>query len=193
MPAAGRRSFPCASARRKSPSVMDRLVDRLMAGSPLGGGPALVPAGDRGGSLQVFGPPEAGCAGSCGRSTSAAAILSPGWPFRRRSFLPSPAWPVSRPCAGPPARRASARGSRPGGRHYLETGRRPRAGRRRKSDPEMDWPLPACEVEVPAPLRDDRGACDRGADPVGHSREEAEGGPEVVRSSQPGQRRVRAV
>ena len=38
-------------------------------------------------------------------------------------------------------------------RHYLETGRRPRAGRRRKSDPEMDWPLPACEVEVPAPLR----------------------------------------
>ncbi|MCY3762848.1 MAG: hypothetical protein OXH50_16490 [Gemmatimonadetes bacterium] len=39
------------------------------------------------------------------------------------------------------------------GRHYLETGQRPRAGRKRKSDPEMDWPLPACEVEVPAPLR----------------------------------------
>ncbi len=39
------------------------------------------------------------------------------------------------------------------GRHYLETGRRPGAGRRRKSDPGMDWPLPACEVEVPAPPR----------------------------------------
>ena len=39
------------------------------------------------------------------------------------------------------------------GRHYLETGRRPRAGRKRKSDPEMDWPLPVPEVEVPAPLR----------------------------------------
>ena len=39
------------------------------------------------------------------------------------------------------------------GRHYLETGRRPRAGKRRKSDPGMDWPLPACEVAVPAPPR----------------------------------------
>ena len=37
-------------------------------------------------------------------------------------------------------------------RHYLETGRRPRAGRRRKSDPATDWPLPACEVGEPAPL-----------------------------------------
>lgn len=37
------------------------------------------------------------------------------------------------------------------GRYYLHTGRRPRRGRKRKSDPEMDWPLPAPEVELPAP------------------------------------------
>ncbi len=37
------------------------------------------------------------------------------------------------------------------GRHYLQTGRRPRSGRKRKSDPETDWPLPAPEVEMPAP------------------------------------------
>lgn len=37
------------------------------------------------------------------------------------------------------------------GRHFLQTGRRPRSGRRRKSDPKMDWPLPASEVEIPAP------------------------------------------
>ncbi len=37
------------------------------------------------------------------------------------------------------------------GRYYLHTGRRPRRGRKRKSDPEMDWPLPAPEVEMPAP------------------------------------------
>ncbi|MDE3257248.1 MAG: hypothetical protein OYM47_05385 [Gemmatimonadota bacterium] len=35
-------------------------------------------------------------------------------------------------------------------RHYLQTGRRPRSGRRRKSDPEIGWPLPAPEVEMPA-------------------------------------------
>ena len=40
------------------------------------------------------------------------------------------------------------------GRHYLQTGRRPRSGRKRKSDPEMDWPLPAPEVEMPAPPGD---------------------------------------
>ncbi len=33
-------------------------------------------------------------------------------------------------------------------RHYLETGRRPGVGRKRKSDPKIDWPLPASEVEV---------------------------------------------
>ena len=36
------------------------------------------------------------------------------------------------------------------GRHYLQTGRRPRAGRKRKSDPKIAWPLPASEVAVPA-------------------------------------------
>ena len=36
-------------------------------------------------------------------------------------------------------------------RYYLQTGRRPRSGRRRKSDPKMDWPLPAPEVEMPGP------------------------------------------
>lgn len=39
-------------------------------------------------------------------------------------------------------------------RHYLTTGRRPRSGRKRKSDPDMDWPLPAPEVEIPAPRGD---------------------------------------
>ncbi len=37
------------------------------------------------------------------------------------------------------------------GRHYLHTGRRPRSGRKRKSDPEIDWPLPAPEVKMLAP------------------------------------------
>ena len=37
------------------------------------------------------------------------------------------------------------------GRHYLQTGLRPRSTRKRKSDPEMEWPLPAPEVEMPAP------------------------------------------
>ena len=37
------------------------------------------------------------------------------------------------------------------GRHYLHTGRRPRSGRKRKSDPEIDWPLPAPEVKILAP------------------------------------------
>ena len=36
------------------------------------------------------------------------------------------------------------------GRHYLQTGRRPRSGRRRKGEPEIGWPLPAPEVEMPA-------------------------------------------
>ncbi len=36
------------------------------------------------------------------------------------------------------------------GRHFLQTGRRPRSGRRRKSDPKIDWPLPAPEVDMPA-------------------------------------------
>lgn len=36
-------------------------------------------------------------------------------------------------------------------RHYLTTGRRPRSGRKRKSDPDVDWPLPAPEVEMPQP------------------------------------------
>ena len=36
------------------------------------------------------------------------------------------------------------------GRHFLETGRRPGVGRKNEIDPEMDWPLPASEVEVPA-------------------------------------------
>jgi uncharacterized Zn finger protein len=40
------------------------------------------------------------------------------------------------------------------GRHYLQTGRRPRSGRKRKSDPAVDWPLPAPEVEMPAPRGD---------------------------------------
>ena len=35
------------------------------------------------------------------------------------------------------------------GRHYLQTGRRPRSGKKRKSDPELAWPLPAPEVEIP--------------------------------------------
>lgn len=34
-------------------------------------------------------------------------------------------------------------------RHYLETGRRPGVGRKRKSDPKIAWPLPSPEVEVP--------------------------------------------
>lgn len=34
-------------------------------------------------------------------------------------------------------------------RHYLETGRRPGVGRKRKSDPKVAWPLPPPEVEVP--------------------------------------------
>ncbi len=33
-------------------------------------------------------------------------------------------------------------------RHYLETGRRPSVGRKRKSDPKIAWPLPPPEVEV---------------------------------------------
>ena len=33
-------------------------------------------------------------------------------------------------------------------RHYLETGRRPGVGRKRKSDPKIAWPLPPPEVEV---------------------------------------------
>ena len=34
-------------------------------------------------------------------------------------------------------------------RHFLETGRRPGVGRKRKSDPKIAWPLPPPEVEVP--------------------------------------------
>ncbi|MCY3666686.1 MAG: hypothetical protein OXH81_13580 [Gemmatimonadetes bacterium] len=34
-------------------------------------------------------------------------------------------------------------------RHFLETGRRPGVGRKRKSDPKVAWPLPPPEVEVP--------------------------------------------
>ena len=34
-------------------------------------------------------------------------------------------------------------------RHYLETGRRPGVGRKRKRDPKVAWPLPRPEVEVP--------------------------------------------
>ena len=34
-------------------------------------------------------------------------------------------------------------------RHFLETGRRPGVGRKRKSDPKIAWPLPSPEVEVP--------------------------------------------
>jgi len=34
-------------------------------------------------------------------------------------------------------------------RHYLETGRRPGIGRKRKSDPKVAWPLSPPEVEVP--------------------------------------------
>ena len=33
-------------------------------------------------------------------------------------------------------------------RHFLETGRRPGVGRKRKSDPAVAWPLPSPEVEV---------------------------------------------
>ena len=33
-------------------------------------------------------------------------------------------------------------------RHYLETGRRPGAGRRRRGDPDAAWPLPAPEVQL---------------------------------------------
>ena len=40
------------------------------------------------------------------------------------------------------------------GRYYLRTGRRPRIGRKRESDPEMDWPLPVPEVEMPPPRGD---------------------------------------
>ena len=40
-------------------------------------------------------------------------------------------------------------------RHYLQTGRRPGVGRKRKSDPDVDWPLPASEVEVAAPFQAD--------------------------------------
>lgn len=36
------------------------------------------------------------------------------------------------------------------GRHFLQTGRRPGSGRKRKSDPELKWPLPAPEIEMPA-------------------------------------------
>ena len=43
------------------------------------------------------------------------------------------------------------------GRHYLQTGRRPRTGRKRKNDPEIAWPLPAPEVAVPAPPRTTEG------------------------------------
>ena len=49
------------------------------------------------------------------------------------------------------ARRARAgKGVETWGRHYLQTGRRPRGGRKRKSDPKIAWPLPASEVAVPA-------------------------------------------
>ena len=43
------------------------------------------------------------------------------------------------------------------GRHYLQTGLRPRRGRKRKSDPEIEWPLPAPEVDIPAPTDKKRG------------------------------------
>ena len=49
------------------------------------------------------------------------------------------------------ARRARAgKGVEAWGRPYLQTGRRPRGGRKRKSDPKIAWPLPASEVAVPA-------------------------------------------
>ena len=49
------------------------------------------------------------------------------------------------------ARKARAgKGVEAWGRHYLQTGRRPRGGRKRKSDPKIAWPLPASEVAVPA-------------------------------------------
>ncbi|MDE3000451.1 MAG: hypothetical protein OXU79_15360 [Gemmatimonadota bacterium] len=35
-------------------------------------------------------------------------------------------------------------------RYYLQTGRRPRSGKKRKSEPKLAWPLPAPEVETPA-------------------------------------------
>lgn len=35
-------------------------------------------------------------------------------------------------------------------RHYLQVGRRPRSGRKRKGEPETAWPLPSPEVEIPA-------------------------------------------
>lgn len=36
------------------------------------------------------------------------------------------------------------------GRHYLQTGLRPRSTRKRKSDPTIEWPLPGPEVEIQA-------------------------------------------
>ena len=49
------------------------------------------------------------------------------------------------------ARRARAgKGVEAWGRHYLQTGRRPGDGRKRKSDPKIAWPLPASEIAVPA-------------------------------------------
>ncbi|MCY4602745.1 MAG: SWIM zinc finger family protein [Gemmatimonadetes bacterium] len=48
------------------------------------------------------------------------------------------------------ARKARAgKGVEAWARHYLETGRRPGVGRKRKSDPKVAWPLPRPEVEVP--------------------------------------------
>ena len=48
------------------------------------------------------------------------------------------------------ARKARAgKGVEAWARHYLETGRRPGVGRKRKSDPKVAWPLPPPEVEVP--------------------------------------------
>ena len=45
--------------------------------------------------------------------------------------------------------RRVGKGTEAWARYFLESGRRPGVGRKRKRDPEADWPLPASEVEVP--------------------------------------------
>ena len=150
---AGRRKEIIPLCEREAPITFsyDRLVDRLMAGRRWEEARGWCRQG-----IETV-PSESGLQAKLRRQLQTINQRSgnplSGLAIQAEEFFAEPG------LAGFQALCRAARKARIGkgveawGRHYLETGRRPRAGRKRKSDPEMDWPLPACEVEVPAPLR----------------------------------------
>ena len=148
---AGRQKEIIPLCEREAPITLsyDRLVDRLMAGRRW---------------------EEARC--WCQQGIRAAPSTYPGYGAQLRQQLRTIFQRSGNPLAGLAiqAEEFFARPSLPGfqalceaarksclgkgveawGRHYLQTGRRPGVCRKRRSDPEMDWPLPASEVEVTA-------------------------------------------